>query len=62
MSSAQTVLTDNELAEATQILATKPDIIPEDQFNVIKRNVLNGLPQAEYILVCFPFCIKPAGA
>ncbi|KAK7463003.1 hypothetical protein VKT23_007585 [Stygiomarasmius scandens] len=50
MSSAQTVLTDNELAEAAQILATKPDIIPEDQFNVIKGNVLNGLPQAEYIL------------
>jgi len=45
------VLTSSEMITAKTILQTKPPTISEDQFNVIKQQVLSGTPQAEYLLV-----------
>ncbi|KIY64247.1 GMC oxidoreductase [Cylindrobasidium torrendii FP15055 ss-10] len=38
-----------DLAKAEELLSTKPDSIPQDQFDIIKSNILNGEAQAEYI-------------
>ncbi|KAF8895101.1 hypothetical protein BD779DRAFT_701644 [Infundibulicybe gibba] len=44
------VLTPNEISTAKSILDTKPASVPQDQFDIIKRKVFSGIPQAEYIL------------
>lgn len=44
------VLTADEIEEAKQILSTKPDSIPQDQFDIIKAQILNGTTQVEYLL------------
>jgi len=51
----QKVLSKSDVATAKQLLATKPAAIPQDQFDIIKENILgtNGcdiVPQVEYIL------------
>ncbi len=45
------VLTADEIEEAKQILSTKPESIPQDQFDIIKGQILNGTTQVEYLLV-----------
>ncbi|KAK0449826.1 uncharacterized protein EV420DRAFT_1483047 [Desarmillaria tabescens] len=44
------ILTADEIEEAKQILSTKPDSIPQDQFDIIKGQILNGTTQVEYLL------------
>ncbi|KAK0220402.1 hypothetical protein IW262DRAFT_1482881 [Armillaria fumosa] len=44
------VLTADEIEEAKQILSTKPESIPQDQFDIIKEQILNGTTQVEYLL------------
>ncbi|KAK0192922.1 hypothetical protein F5146DRAFT_1192062 [Armillaria mellea] len=39
------VLTADEIEEAKQILSTKPESIPQDQFDIIKEQILNGTTQ-----------------
>lgn len=51
MAPVDTVLTSAELVEARSLLQTKPPTISQDQFNIIKRQVFSGVPQAEYTLV-----------
>jgi hypothetical protein len=51
MSPANKVLTPAELLYTQTLLQTKPPTISQDQFNIIKNQILNGVPQAEYILV-----------
>lgn len=51
MEPIEKVLTPAEIATAQTLLATKPAGIPQDQFDIIKNNIFNGVPQAEYILV-----------
>ncbi|KAK0203496.1 hypothetical protein DFS33DRAFT_1430542 [Desarmillaria ectypa] len=44
------ILTTDEIEEAKQILSTKPESIPQDQFDIIKEQILNGTTQVEYLL------------
>lgn len=53
MAPADKILTPSEMATAKTMLQTKPPTISDDQFNIIKQQVLSGTPQAEYILVSF---------
>ncbi|KAF9463402.1 hypothetical protein BDZ94DRAFT_1259269 [Collybia nuda] len=50
MEPAHVILTPAELGEARQLLRVKPPTISEDQFDVIKDQIFNGVPMVEYIL------------
>jgi hypothetical protein len=45
------VLTSEDIAEAEEILQEKPDSILQEEFDIIKGQILGGTPQVEYILV-----------
>lgn len=53
MAPADKILTPSEMATARTMLQTKPPTISYDQFNIVKEQILDGTPQAEYILVGF---------
>jgi hypothetical protein len=53
MAPADKILTPSEMATAKTLLQTKPPTISQDQFDIIKRQVLSGTPQAEYLLVSY---------
>lgn len=44
------VLTSSEMSTARSILNKRPEGLPQDQFDLIKKNIFKGVPQAEYIL------------
>jgi choline dehydrogenase-like flavoprotein len=50
MAPADKILTPSEMATAKTLLQTKPPTISQDQFDIIKQQVLSGTPQAEYLL------------
>lgn len=51
MEPAHTILTPAELEEARGLLQTKPPTISQDEFDVIKGQIFDGVPMVEYILV-----------
>ena len=53
MAPADKILTPSEMDTARTMLQTKPPTISQEQFTIIKEQVLTGIPQAEYILVGF---------
>ncbi|KAG7448868.1 alcohol oxidase [Guyanagaster necrorhizus] len=44
------ILTADEIEEAKEILSTKPESTPQDQFDILKELILNGTTQVEYLL------------
>ncbi|KAF8887052.1 GMC oxidoreductase-domain-containing protein [Mucidula mucida] len=45
------ILNTSEIDHAKQLFETKPDSIPQDQFDIIKDQVFSDVPQVEYLLV-----------
>ena len=56
---ATTILTADEMEEAKDILSRKPDGLSHEQFEIIQRQILDGTPQVEFLLVrSIIFCLS----